>query len=149
MSADAAAMAGSFALIGAAAVESYKIMSGAVAGYKSLMDEAAARGEDLGPELAGQVAALEETLGLKGTVELFANIGKKLGEDRFVGDGTPAGGDVSPEVAKVRLEQLGKDKGWMARLLSGDRMATEEKERLNANALGLSLSDYRRAKSAA
>lgn len=96
-----------------------------------------------------QFAALEQTLGLAGTVQLFASIGKKLGEDTFAGGGTPAGGDLSPAAAQVRLTELSKDKGWMGRLMSGDRVAIEEKERLNANVLGVSLADYRRSKSAA
>ncbi len=94
-------------------------------------------------------AALESTLGLKGTVELFSAIGAKLGEDKFVSDGSPAGGDLSPEAAQQRFSELSKDKNWMAKILSGDRVALEEKDRLNANMLGMSLADYRRAKSAA
>lgn len=94
---------------------------------------------------AEQFAGLEETLGLKGTVELFASIGAKLGEDKFVGDGAPAGGNLSPEAARVRLEQLRQDKDWVAKVLSGDVKAVEEKERLEANGLGMTLAEYRAA----
>lgn len=92
-----------------------------------------------------QFSALEESLGLKGTVELFAAIGKKLGEDTFVGDGTLVGGDVSPQAASVRLEQLRNDREWVAKVLAGDVKAIEEKERLEANQLGMSLAAYRSA----
>lgn len=97
-----------------------------------------------------QYAALEESLGLKGTVELFASIGKKLGEDTFTGgDSKPTAGDLSPAAAKLRMEQLTKDQSWMTKVMSGDTVALEEKERLNANMLGLTLADYRKAKAAA
>lgn len=96
-----------------------------------------------------QYAALEQVMGLKGTVGLFAFFGQKLGEDKFVGDGAPAGGDLSPEAARQKFEQLKKDQGWLARVMSGDRVAVEEKERLDANMLGMTLKDFRREKGAA
>ncbi len=92
-----------------------------------------------------QFSALEEVLGLKGTVELFAAIGKKIGEDSFAGDGVPAGGDMSPEGAKARLEALRNDQAWVAKVLSGDIKAVEEKDRLEANQLGMTLAQYRAA----
>lgn len=92
-----------------------------------------------------QFSALEEVLGLKGTVELFASIGKKLGEDSFAGDGVPAGGDMSPQGAKARLEALRNDQAWVAKVLSGDIKAVEEKDRLEANQLGMTLAQYRAA----
>lgn len=94
-----------------------------------------------------QFAGLEETLGLEGTVTLFAAIGKKLGEDQFVGggDARPTG-DLSPAAATQRIEQLKADQGWMAKLLSGDRAAIEEKDRLDANMLGMTFTDFRKAK---
>lgn len=124
----------------------------AVADFKAKLGPAYARTVDLGKRAAKllgindqQFAGLEETLGLEGTVNLFAAIGQKLGEDQFVGDGTPTGGDLSVAAAKARFEQLKADQGWMAKLMSGDRLAMEEKERLDANMLGMSLAEYRAA----
>lgn len=62
LSADAAAVGSSFAAIGAAAVASFKLVNGTVQGYKQLMQEAAAEGRSLGPEIETQVKALEDTL---------------------------------------------------------------------------------------
>lgn len=95
---------------------------------------------------AEQFAGLEEVLGLKGTVELFAAIGAKIGEDTFVGGDPTKSGELSAAAAKQRFEQLKGDQAWMAKLMSGDRVAVEEKERLDANMLGMSLAEYRAAK---
>lgn len=91
-----------------------------------------------------QFAGLEEALGLRGTVELFAAIGKKLGEDTFVGEGSSGPKDLSVEAARARLKELGSDKGFMEKLLSGDRLAKDEKDRLDANVLGMTLEEYRK-----
>lgn len=63
MAADSVAIAGSFAVIGAAAVEAYQMMGGAVERYQQMAAAAKAEGQDLGPELAEQVRLLEEQLG--------------------------------------------------------------------------------------
>lgn len=60
--ADAAAIGGSFAAIGAAAVASYKLLTGTVEGYQKLMRDAAAEGVSLGTEIEDQVKAIEATL---------------------------------------------------------------------------------------
>ena len=60
--ADAAAIGGAFVAIGASAVASYNLLSNTVTGYKSLMSDAKAAGVEIGPDLARQVAVLEETL---------------------------------------------------------------------------------------
>jgi hypothetical protein len=79
-----------------------------------------------------QFSALEEVLGLKGTVSLFADIGKKLGEDTFVAGAGPAGGVLSPAAAKQKLAQLGQDRSWVAKLSGGDAEVTAEWKKLTA-----------------
>jgi hypothetical protein len=79
-----------------------------------------------------QFAALEETLGLKGTVEMFAAIGKKLGEDSFVQGSGPAGGVLSPAAARQKLHALGQDRAWVAKLAGGDAEVTAEWKKLTA-----------------
>lgn len=61
--ADSAAIAGSFAAIGAAGVAAFKLLEGTAVGYRKVLDEAKAGGVDLGTDLEIQVQALEATLG--------------------------------------------------------------------------------------
>jgi len=68
ISADAAAVAGSFAAIGAAAVASYKALDGTLERFDSLRKLAKETGQSLGPDLELQLEALRETIGPVKTV---------------------------------------------------------------------------------
>lgn len=73
------AMTASYAAIGASAVKAYQMLSETVDGYKTLMEEAAERGETLAPELVAQVNALEATLGpVAKTVEYIKEKGAAM-----------------------------------------------------------------------
>ncbi|MDP3850504.1 MAG: hypothetical protein Q8Q59_08380 [Luteolibacter sp.] len=68
ISADAAAVAGSIAAIGMAAVKSYQFLDGTIARFDQLKKLAAETGQTLGPELEIQLEALRETMGPVKTV---------------------------------------------------------------------------------
>lgn len=93
------------------------------------------------------INALEGSLDYKTVMKSMLTAGQKFGEDKFAGGGEPVGRNLSPEGARVRLEQLKGDKAWTAKLLAGDVAAKEEVDRLNANMVGMSLADYRAARS--
>ena len=73
---------------------------------------------------------IENAIGTKQMLQLFAKIGKGVGEDSFV-DGSRAGGlGMSPEAARVRISQLKGDREWAAKYLGGSADAKAEMERL-------------------
>lgn len=76
---------------------------------------------------------IQEGLGYKGTVELFAQIGRAFGEGKApsedrAAESAPFG--VTPTVAKERLTALQADKGFRDKLFGGDVHAKEEYDRL-------------------
>ena len=80
-----------------------------------------------------QVAAAEKIVGYAALMEMFRNIGSKIGEDRFVvapGGGNP--GPMSKEAAMDRLSSLKADKVWVASYLNGDAEKAKEMAALNA-----------------
>lgn len=73
---------------------------------------------------------IENAIGTKQMLQMFAKIGKGVGEDSFV-DGSRAGGiGMSPEAARVRIGQLKGDREWSAKYLGGNADAKAEMERL-------------------
>lgn len=76
------------------------------------------------------LSKMEGALGTKGMLQFFAKIGKGMGEDSFV-DGSGGGKfGMSPEAARVRINQLKSDPTWSSKYLSGDADAKSELERL-------------------
>ena len=76
------------------------------------------------------LSKMEGALGTKGMLQFFAKIGKGMGEDSFV-DGSGGGKfGMSPEAARVRINQLKGDPAWSSKYLSGDADAKTELERL-------------------
>jgi len=73
---------------------------------------------------------IESALGTGEMLKMFANIGKGLGEDTFVDNQKSAGFGMSPEAARVRLNQLKNDPEWSAKYLQGNADAKAEMERL-------------------
>lgn len=73
---------------------------------------------------------IENAIGAKQMLQLFAKIGKGVGEDSFVDGSRPGGFGMSPEAARVRLGQLKADREWSAKYLSGNADAKAEMERL-------------------
>ncbi len=76
------------------------------------------------------LSKMEGALGTKGMLQFFAKIGKGMGEDSFV-DGSSGGKfGMSPEAARVRINQLKNDPTWSNKYLSGDADAKAELEKL-------------------
>ena len=73
---------------------------------------------------------IENAIGTREMLKLFANIGKGMGEDSFVDSGKTNGFGMSPEAARVRISQLKADKEWSSKYLSGSADAKAELERL-------------------
>lgn len=84
------------------------------------------------------VNTLEESLGFDGVMKLFANIGSKLGEDRFSDGGSghqgDIGGGMTPAQAQQKWSDLMMDKEFTNALMSkthpGHAAAVERKSQL-------------------
>lgn len=77
-----------------------------------------------------QIDALEGSLGFANLMKMMSNIGKRIGEDKFVDGGAGSNGAMTPAGAKARIQQLQGDKDWTAKYLSGNVQARAEMERL-------------------
>lgn len=75
---------------------------------------------------AEQHAALEKTIGYAATMEMFRDIGTKLGEDRFVRSGSSAGGALTKDEATYKMSQLQNDSLWYNKFVKGDVLAIKE-----------------------
>lgn len=80
--------------------------------------------------------------GAKRALTLFAKIGERLGEDRV--DGVPQG-MLTSTGAQARLDQLMKDREWVAKHNSGDADTMKEKQTLVAAINGMSLEEFERS----
>jgi hypothetical protein len=81
-----------------------------------------------------QVDALEKMdgMGYAKVMEMFRNIGSKIGEDKFVRNTSPNGaGVMSGEQAASRKAELLSDSAWTARYSGGDKAALREMVALN------------------
>jgi hypothetical protein len=77
------------------------------------------------------VAALEKTAGYAQVMEMFRQIGTKIGEDKFVQSGGGGGEKVmTREAAVARKKELMNDKAWTTRYLNGDTEAKRQMEAL-------------------
>lgn len=83
-----------------------------------------------------EARALERTLGIKRTAEVFSKFGGALGEHRFVGGQEGAGVGMSPAAAKEKIDALRKDSEWMAKYIKGDVEKAAEFKRLHEIAHG-------------
>lgn len=73
------------------------------------------------------VEALEKIVGYSRVMEIFRNIGTKIGEDKFVsnnGGGTP--GVMTKEQAVARKAELMKDSAWADRYMKGGSAENRE-----------------------
>jgi hypothetical protein len=90
--------------------------------------KAAAAALGVTPEV---VAALENQIGYSKTMDMFRNIGTKIGEDKFIT--SPAGGGkmLTKEGAVSEKKNLMADQAFSARLLKGDTAAARQMRELN------------------
>ena len=76
--------------------------------------------------------ALEKTIGYAKTMEMFREIGSRMGEDKFIKTEIDGNTQIaSKEAALARREALKKDTAWVARLNNGDTAAARELMDLN------------------
>jgi len=73
------------------------------------------------------VSALEGVAGYGVVMDMFRNIGSKIGEAAFISNPSGQGGGggvMTADGAKARMDELKSDKAWATKLLQGD-MATK------------------------
>lgn len=76
---------------------------------------------------AEEVAALEKVVGYARTMEMFREIGAKIGEDKFIRTDGPSGSNIATkEQAQARITELKNDKAFTKRYLDGDVQAVRE-----------------------
>jgi hypothetical protein len=73
---------------------------------------------------------MESALGTAEMLKFFAKVGKGMGEDAIVEGSSSGKFGISPEAARVRIQQLKADPEWTAKYLSGNADAKAELERL-------------------
>lgn len=73
---------------------------------------------------------MKDAMGPKLFHKLWAEIGSKIGEAKFVDGKVETHAAMTPEAAQARLNQLGADKAWFARYEGGDITARQEFARL-------------------
>lgn len=79
-----------------------------------------------------EAIAIERTLGLARSMKVFAELGKSLGEHRFVGGETGSTTfGMSPEAARARITDLKKDATFVNALMAGDADKKAEWTRLH------------------
>jgi hypothetical protein len=90
--------------------------------------QSAARALGIDPET---VAALESQVGYSKVMEMFRNIGSKIGEDKFVSGGVGASnGVMTREQAVSRKADLMKDSAWVDRYMKGGTAEGREMQAL-------------------
>lgn len=80
-----------------------------------------------------QITALEKTIGYDKVMDMFRNIGTKIGEDKFVQNTALGGGMgvMTREQAVDRKASLMKDQVWVKAYLDGDSQKAAEMTALN------------------
>jgi hypothetical protein len=79
---------------------------------------------------APMLEKMESALGTAEMLKFFAKVGKGMGEDAIVEGSSSGKFGISPEAARVRIQQLKADPEWTAKYLSGNADAKAELERL-------------------
>lgn len=104
--------------------EALKINWGSNVEANMLVAKQAATALGVTPEA---VAALENTIGYAKVMEMFRNIGTKIGEDQFVNSKAPGGsGIMSAEQAEATLAEKKNDAAWVNKLNEGDQTVLKE-----------------------
>lgn len=104
--------------------EALKINWGSNVEANLLVAKGAATALGITPE---QIAALEGVVGYGKVMEMFRNIGSKIGEDTFVKNAAPGGtGVMSGEQAEATLTEKLRDNDWATKLSAGDTTVQKE-----------------------
>lgn len=84
-----------------------------------------------------QKDALKGSIGYAATMELFRNIGARMGEGNFIdGGNNQKGPAMTVEAAQYRLDQLQNDAEWFKRFQAGGAVENKEFNELTAMASG-------------
>ena len=84
-----------------------------------------------------EVAAAEKMIGYSRVMEMFRNIGTKIGEAKFItGSGTGDSTVMTKDSAVARKADLMQDKIWVAKYLQKDAAAVREMTALNTLIVG-------------
>lgn len=75
-----------------------------------------------------QIEATKGMIGYAATMEMFRNIGVRIGEDKFITTpgNTGQGAVMTRDAANYRLAQLQNDTVWFNKYLNGDALAVKE-----------------------
>jgi len=76
------------------------------------------------------INSLEQVLGHKKTMELFARAGERFGEHEFKGNPLNSNQQYTPQGAQAQLESLMNDTEFMKRIQAGDTKAIEKHSQL-------------------
>lgn len=85
-------------------------------------------------EMLGKI---ENAIGTKNMLKLFAEVGKGLGEHAVHQGNVSDPGAMTPAQAKARIEVLKSDREWSTKYINGDATARAEMERLSKYAVGM------------
>lgn len=77
---------------------------------------------------AEEIAALEKIVGYAKTMEMFRNIGSKIGEAKFIGGDQDKPGIMSREQAIAKKGELMADTEWVKRYTAGGMKSAEFRE---------------------
>ena len=77
---------------------------------------------------ADEIAALEKVVGYAKTMEMFRNIGSKIGEAKFIGGDQNKPGIMSREQAIAKKGELMADTEWVKRYTAGGMKSAEFRE---------------------
>lgn len=88
---------------------------------------------------AEAITAMEKTMGYAAVMEMFRNIGVRIGEDKFItnGPGGQGGTFMSKEAADARLEQLTNSSDFQTRFGNREPAAMKEFDDLTRISAGL------------
>lgn len=105
--------------------ESLKVNWGANTTQNMMIAKNAAKALKIAPEA---VAALEKTVGYSKVMEMFREIGVRIGEDKFITNDNGGNGPtvMSKDQAKATLAERENDTAWVARLNASDPTAIRE-----------------------
>lgn len=85
------------------------------------------------------VTALEKTVGYSKVMEMFRNIGTKIGEDRFIlASGGGGNQPMTKDQAAAEKSALKSDQAWVSRFLNGGREERQKMEALDRIISGVS-----------
>lgn len=83
--------------------------------------------------------ALENVVGYASVMEIFRNIGQRIGEDKFIVNPNKPNAAMTRDQAVSQLAELKKDKAWTDKLLAGDTKVKREYDDIQAIISGVSV----------